>query len=340
MNFTKVVIAIIVLIFITMTANSENNTTRVTYVSNVDPDLGFYKVTDNTAHKSAPYTNRTLIINQEDTVIWKNDADQPKPVTIINEQGLLKDIFLKLVGDVSSYTFGQPGKYTFYIKERQTARQTIIVNAVESYSTPTVTNTETPISTPITVDTTSNTTTLTIIPTMITTPVMTSNLTLEQNITNISGTIGDGINIWNILNNYIGGLLIIITISVIGYIVAYRKFRSEDGIKYGKTDNIDQIACEWNCKRFSTKTIRIYNTDECNSMYFAIYTKIADKGDSIPDDNYFYYKLDAKTNREIIYIHEQNISSIRIEVKNCEPDKPAKYKIEYRGTRIPIIIRC
>lgn len=339
MSFVDIAVVIIIFIFLTTTVDA-GNTTSITYVSSVDPDLGFYKVTDNTAHKPAPYKNRVLTINQGDTVIWKNDADKPVSVTIVSEQELFSDISLKLIGDVFSYVFDQPGEYTFYIKEREAVRQTIVVNATDDYPAPT-----TQIPTEITVIPTETT----VIPTttVITTSIIDSTPNSENitnaYITNTSDTnildTSGGINISDILNNYVADLLVVITISIIGYIIVCRQFKSEDGIKYGKTDNIDQIAHEWRCERFSTKTIRIYNMDEYNHMYFTTYTKITDNGELIPDDNYFYCKLDAKTNREIIYTHEQNISSIRIEVKNCEPDKPVKYKIEYRGTRVPIIIK-
>ena len=116
----------------------------VIYISYINPDLGFYKITDITTHKSAKYVSGTLTINQGDTVEWENDADKQFTMTVVSDQKLFPDVSLVSIGDNFSYTFNQAEVYTFYIKERHTARQTIIVLPVNGYDTPAPTTVITP----------------------------------------------------------------------------------------------------------------------------------------------------------------------------------------------------
>lgn len=143
-------VLLIILSFIGIKFEAADNT-PVTYISYVNPDLGFYKVTDITTHNPAQYVSRTLTIKQGDTVEWENDADnQSTTMTVVSDQNLFPDASLVAVGDNFSYTFNQAEVYTFYLKERRTARQTIIVQPVSGYNTPapTAVVTPTPVVTP------------------------------------------------------------------------------------------------------------------------------------------------------------------------------------------------
>ncbi|NJD78585.1 MAG: hypothetical protein FIB08_16075 [Candidatus Methanoperedens sp.] len=126
-------IVILLIIFSCIGIATADNT-PVTYISYIDPDLGFYKITDITTHNPANYVSRTLTINQGDTVEWENDAGKQSTMTVISDQKLFPDTSLVDAGDNFSYTFNQAAVFTFYIKERRTVRQTIIVLPV-SYST-------------------------------------------------------------------------------------------------------------------------------------------------------------------------------------------------------------
>ncbi len=123
----------------------------VTYISYIDRDLGFYKIIDITAHNPVEYVSRTLTINQGDTVEWKNDADQQLTMTLVSDQKLFPNTSLVAIDDSFSYTFNQAEVYTFYIKERHTARQTIIVLPVSGYNTPDPTSavTSSPVEIPV-----------------------------------------------------------------------------------------------------------------------------------------------------------------------------------------------
>lgn len=147
------------------------DTIPITYISCADPLGGFDDVDDSTTHRPPPYKKPVLTINQSDTVIWKNCVGQGPELTsftIVSKEGLFKDAYLRLPNDLFSYTFNQPGNYTFYIKERQAARQIVAVNIVDGYSIPTVIPT----------------TVTTIVPTPIKTPVSTN--TISPNKTNIT----------------------------------------------------------------------------------------------------------------------------------------------------------
>lgn len=143
-----------------------------TYISYVDDILGFYKIRDvTTPRNNFTYEKRVLIINQGDTVIWENDA-QKTSFTIVSEQNLWDDkVGYLRVGSKLNYKFDKPGKYTLYIKEYSSRRQTVVVNSVDGYSIPTVipttivTTVPTPVKTPIST-TSPNKTIITPVPTM------------------------------------------------------------------------------------------------------------------------------------------------------------------------------
>jgi hypothetical protein len=142
---------IILLIILSCIELATADNIPVTYISYIDPDLGFYKVTDITTHNPAQYVSGTLTINQGDTVSWENDADKQFTMTVVSDQKLFPDASLVAIGDNFSYTFNQAEVYTFHIQERHTARQTIIVLPVSGYNNtpvPTATITSAPIATP------------------------------------------------------------------------------------------------------------------------------------------------------------------------------------------------
>ncbi len=138
-----IMILLIILSCIEIKIATADNT-HVTYISYIDPDLGFYKITDITTHQPAQYVSGTLTINQGDTVEWENDADKQFTMTVVSDQKLFPDASLVAIGDNFSYTFNQADVYTFHIQERHTARQTIIVLPVSGYNTPAPTATITP----------------------------------------------------------------------------------------------------------------------------------------------------------------------------------------------------
>jgi hypothetical protein len=142
-------VLLIILSFIGIKIATADNK-PVIYISYIDPDLGFYKITDITTHNPAKYVSGTLTINQGDTVEWENDADKQFTMTVVSDQKLFPDASLVAIGDNFSYTFNQAEVYTFYIKERHTARQTIIVLPVSGYNTPVPTAiiTSAPVATP------------------------------------------------------------------------------------------------------------------------------------------------------------------------------------------------
>lgn len=145
-----------------------------TYISYVDDILGFYKIRDvTTPTNNFTYEKRVLTINQGDTIIWENDA-QKTSFTIVSEQNLWDDkVGYLRVGSKLNYKFDKPGKYTVYVKEYSSIRQTVVINSVDGYSIPTVISTTivttvpTPVKTPVSVNTiSSNKTNITPVPTM------------------------------------------------------------------------------------------------------------------------------------------------------------------------------
>jgi len=180
----KIIISIIV-IFFYIIAIANAGATNITYKSYIDNSYGFYKIRDITTQKPVLYDDRTLIINQEDAVIWINDVED-KSMTLINEQNLWEsdDVYLVASGQFK-YRFKIPGEYTFYIKEFPSARQTIIVNSIEPIIVSTAIPTEAiiPTTTPVITLTTTPVIILTTTPviTLTTTPVITPILTETKN---------------------------------------------------------------------------------------------------------------------------------------------------------------
>lgn len=144
MNIRRIIVAMFIsTIIITMITGAEINTTNIiptTYIIYVDDGLGFYKARNiDTPPIKFEYKDHTLNINQGDTIIWQNDAEKTT-FTILSDQNLWNSqIGYLRVGSKFNYKFDVPGKYTLYIKEYSSRRQTIIVNAVESYPAPTIT---------------------------------------------------------------------------------------------------------------------------------------------------------------------------------------------------------
>lgn len=126
------------------------NLTPTTYISYVDESYGFYKIR-NLEQPPRPFTyeSHTININQGDTIIWQNDAEKTT-FTILSDQNLWdRNVGYLRSGSKINYKFNSPGKYTVYIKEYPSRRQTIIVGAEWTITTisPTVTISHTPIPT-------------------------------------------------------------------------------------------------------------------------------------------------------------------------------------------------
>ncbi len=117
-----------------------------TYQSFIDSTIGFYKIRSTTTNNIPSYLNHILTINQGDIVSWVND-DEIR-MTIISEQGLWNEAYLKRYKSQFNYTFNQSGKYIFRIKENSIFQQTIIVKPVDDYPmqtyTPAAINTYSP----------------------------------------------------------------------------------------------------------------------------------------------------------------------------------------------------
>lgn len=143
MSIQKIILTIIIFGYLIMVVSAE------TYITYVDDVLGFYKVRDITTPTSKfVYENRVLTIDQGDTIIWENDATKTS-FSIVSEQNLWDDkVGYLRVGSKLNYKFDKPGKYTFYVKDHKSIRQTVIVNMIDDYSTPT-TNVPTPVNTPV-----------------------------------------------------------------------------------------------------------------------------------------------------------------------------------------------
>lgn len=168
MNIRTMILTIMIFGSLIMVASAE------TYISYVDDILGFYKIRDvTTPTNNFTYEKRVLTINQGDTIIWENDA-QKTSFTIVSEQNLWDDkVGYLRVGSKLNYKFDKPGKYTVYVKEYSSIRQTVVINSVDGYSIPTVISTTivttvpTPVKTPVSVNTiSSNKTNITPVPTM------------------------------------------------------------------------------------------------------------------------------------------------------------------------------
>lgn len=124
---------ILIILFISLTLAASADSVHITYVSFVDPVLGFYKVLDETTHQPSNYVAHILTINQGDTIIWKNDADTPNTaIAIVSEQSLFPDAILNTNTAVFPYVFDQAGKYTFHVGEHTTSILIVMVRATNA----------------------------------------------------------------------------------------------------------------------------------------------------------------------------------------------------------------
>ena len=129
------------------TTENVSNVTAITYRSLVDQDYGFYRVTDITTLKQAPYdTNYTLTIYVGDTVVWINDATPDEPLTIISKDNLWENrsAYLRWNYQKFNYTFNQSGIYDIYVREYPRLKHQIVVvkdtlKTIKVVSTPTIT---------------------------------------------------------------------------------------------------------------------------------------------------------------------------------------------------------
>lgn len=133
-----VLIAIIFGYFITIAAPElqMQSTGSTTYISYVDDVLGFYKARNlDTPPRKFEYNSHTLNIKQGDTIIWQSDAEKTT-FTILSDQNLWDNSVGYLrVGSKVNYRFDNPGKYTIYMKEHTSIRQTIIVDPLYAGAT-------------------------------------------------------------------------------------------------------------------------------------------------------------------------------------------------------------
>ncbi len=124
MNKRKMTILIIISIsiFTGIVSGTENNQSSIrspiVYKSLIDTS-GFYKISNMTSNKIAPFQNNTLNIYKGDKIIWVNEESSEKRFTIISGQKLWKNESGILGGRDKqfSYVFNKTGKYTVYLKE-------------------------------------------------------------------------------------------------------------------------------------------------------------------------------------------------------------------------------
>ncbi|MFA4955580.1 MAG: hypothetical protein WC556_01240 [Candidatus Methanoperedens sp.] len=98
------------------------------YISDVDDKYGFQKVT--VLNSSAPYSNRTLMINTGDTVKWVNVATDYS-ITVVSREGLWNNStsMMRYRYRYFNYTFDKPGEFEVYIdKFPKLSHQKIVVN--------------------------------------------------------------------------------------------------------------------------------------------------------------------------------------------------------------------
>jgi len=70
------------------------------------------------------------VINVGDTVKWRNFEDSKQPRYLVNENGIwAEEQYLPYMNSLS-YTFNQPGMYTFYLKGREEYKMKIMVISV------------------------------------------------------------------------------------------------------------------------------------------------------------------------------------------------------------------
>ncbi|PWB51258.1 MAG: hypothetical protein C3F06_10595 [Candidatus Methanoperedenaceae archaeon] len=133
------VIIFILFSFIVLPVKAETGST--TYTTYMDSKFGFYKVRDITSNSIFSYDEHTLTINQGDTMIWKNDDDRDKAISIVSDEKLWSDNIghLGRYNAEFKYTFTAPGEYTFRISQFQ-GQQIIIVRSSPQTFTPVPTN--------------------------------------------------------------------------------------------------------------------------------------------------------------------------------------------------------
>jgi plastocyanin len=222
MNIRTIIFAMIVLGSITVIVNAS----ATTYAVYVDDGYGFYKVRNlDMPPVKFEYANHVLTINQGDTIIWQNDAEKTT-FTILSDQNLWNSqIGYLRVGSKFNYKFDTTGIYTMYIKEYPSIRQTIIVNAIGSHPTPTVTVTgeSTVTSTVVPTNSPTNPISTTIIPTTIT-PIPTNvSTTITPIPTNVSTSTNSSIQTSNIKITTIASIVV----AVLSIIISYRVGRNK-----------------------------------------------------------------------------------------------------------------
>lgn len=149
MNRSKSAIALIsiVLLIIILTPIAAAQTS--VYSVYVDEWYGFKRVIE-ANYTPFKYENQTLNLSVGDKVIWVNDADN-ESLTIVSQEGLWADAYLKYNRHRFNFTFTKPGTYGVYMKEfPRRPHQTIVVAPVETPivktfpPTPTATETAAP----------------------------------------------------------------------------------------------------------------------------------------------------------------------------------------------------
>jgi len=71
-----------------------------------------------------------VTINVGDTVKWRNFETSEQPRTLVNENGIWEEEQYLAYMEFVSYTFNQPGMYTFYLKGREEIKMNITVISV------------------------------------------------------------------------------------------------------------------------------------------------------------------------------------------------------------------
>ena len=155
----KIFAGIILFMYMVFYINGASAT--IVYKSSVDYDYGFYKVIgsglkpasdsepESTYFVTVNYRNKTLTINQGDTVSWTNYDPKDWSMTIVSEQGLWggDNSYLKQSYRTFSHTFNESGIYGIHIREDPELRQIVIVNTVET-PVPKMSETQKPIEIP------------------------------------------------------------------------------------------------------------------------------------------------------------------------------------------------
>jgi len=105
------------------------------YRTTVDADYGFYKVR-NLNHQNATvlFENKTLTINDGDTVEWMSLTDPDEKLTIVSDEGLWGNTsgILPWSFKKYNYTFNDVGTYNVHLKQYPRLHQRIVVVANHS----------------------------------------------------------------------------------------------------------------------------------------------------------------------------------------------------------------